>query len=204
VKGETSVMPVAMLWTIPVAGVIGLVTLLLRGGDFSVVAMTSPDKFLVYQYLLIAAYVLPFPGFIALWLQCRTSDRPGTLSFLGLLGLIWGTSLALPALGIASFMMPAAVDLGSASVTNAAVQGALMGPGLPLGIVAATLYTLGPILLGVALWKTGDNSRIAVALFVAHGALLSFGFSFFPLLILGWAMLSVSGSLFAIRYKSSG
>jgi len=201
VREESSVISVAMLWTIPVAGVIGLVTLLLRGGDFLSLAMTSPDKFLVYQHLVVAAYVLPFPGFIALLLQCRDKGRPGTLSLLGLLGLVWGTALALPALGNASFMIPAAMDLGSASIVKAAVVETLMGPGMLLGNFAASLYTLGPVLLGISLWKTGHYPGAGIILFAAHGAFPSIGFTFFPLLLAGWAMLIVSGWLFAARYK---
>ncbi|MCJ7738236.1 MAG: hypothetical protein MUQ10_13130 [Anaerolineae bacterium] len=208
-QGKSGRLRVGLL-TLPISGVLGAVVLLLRGpivfpltAGSDWIGVVSSTNFLLYQNLLAILYVLPFVGFLALHGVLARDVRVWKSSFVGLILTLWGTALALPALGIASFVTSLAGQAGSADQARIGqiVTEAITGSGMLIGIVAAVLYTTGPILFGVAIWRKGGLSRIAAILFATHGALLSFGFSFFPALILGWILLAISGILISLDVR---
>jgi len=197
--------------TIPLSGVLGVAVLLLRGplvlplqDSTEWIETVSSSNYLVYQNLLVAAYVLPFFGFLALYAYLASDARQERLSLIGLIASIWGTALALPALGIASYVgsLDGQLSLADQTSIGQIVAAALLGPGFPMGIAAAVLYTIGPFLLGVAMWRKGTLPKIATVMFMAHGALLSFGFSMFSALVLGWGLFAISGIWLILSMKN--
>lgn len=198
--------------TIPISGALGATVLLLRGPlNFPLtegsgwLEMASSSSFLPYQTLMILAYVLPFVGFLALYEVLSKEARVERISLLGLIFTLWGTALALPALGIASFVVAEAGQLAAADqgTVGRVVTDAVTSSGLGIGIVAAILYTVGPALLGIAMWRHGRLSNPAAVLFGVHGVWLSFGFAFFPALIVGWLLLTAGGILMSIDVRTS-
>lgn len=196
--------------TLPIGGVIGLVGILMRGPHGTPMAaperwaeVASSTSFTIAQFAILVGYVGPFLGFWALYSHLRQFDveRP---AFWGFLLSIWGTTLALPALGIAAFAGPAAATLFLEGETGAAdlITDALTGSGFYVGIIAAICYSAGPLLSSYAISKTRKVSRLVALLFGFHGLLLSFGFSFYPLLIAGWIFLIVSGFWLAAGFRS--
>jgi len=192
---------------IPISGVLGAVVLLLRGPltfpltvDSGWIKIVSSTNFLIYQNLLIVSYVLSFAGFLALYEYLRKDILYEKLSFAGLMLSLWGTALALPALGILSFVTSSASQLGSADQARIGqmVTEAITGSSLVLGIFAAIFYTTGPLLFGIAILRHTNLSNVAGGLFIIHGALLSFGFSMFPALIMGWILLAISGLMISL------
>ena len=192
---------------IPISGVLGTAVLLLRGpltfpltSNSGWIEIVSTTNFLIYQYLLIVSYALSFVGFLALYEYLRKDVRGEKLSFVGLVLTLWGTALALPALGIISFVASGVSQLGSdyQARIGQIITEAITGPSLVLGIVAAIFYTTGPLLFGIAIWRHAKLSNVSAGLFIFHGVLLSFGFSIFPALILGWILLAVSGLLISL------
>ena len=68
-------------------------------------AVTGSNYFLA-QVLTIIAYVLPYFGFWALYAYLAKVEQVERTAFLGFMGSIVGTSLALITLGIFSFVSP--------------------------------------------------------------------------------------------------
>lgn len=200
----------AAMLTIPISGALGAAVLLLRGplvipltGASDWIEIVSSANFLVYQNLLIVSYVLPFVGFLALYEYLRRDVRVEKLSFVGVILTLWGTALALPSLGIISFVAPIASQLGSGeqAMIGQIITDALTGSGFMIGILAAIFYTIGPMLFGIAIWRNANLSNVAAVLFAIHGVFLSFGFSFFPALLIGWILLAISGILISIGVR---
>ena len=50
-------------------------------------------------------------------------------------------------------------------------------------------------------WRVGGSTGVALTLFGMHGVLLSFGFGMFPLLVVGWVLLGVSGAWLAVAFS---
>ena len=118
---------------------------------------------------------------------------------------ILGTSLALPALGITGFAGPFAAQLYLAGDTDVAliISNAVTGTGFTISITAAICYILGPKLLGIAIWRSNITSKWIGIIFALHGLFLSLGFSIYPILILGWILLTLSGACVTIIIWSS-
>ena len=188
------------LWSMPVASLVGLVGILLRGPF----ALPVPDvdawagaatqsSFTIGQILLIAGYVLPFFGFWALY--AYLSEKIGEkIAFWGFMLSVWGTALALPGLGITAFAGPLAAEsyLAGQGHTADLIMNAMMNRGFAVSIAAAICYSVGPILLGIALWRSSAAPRWTALGFGLHGLCLSFGFGFYPVLIFGWVILIAS------------
>ncbi len=157
-------------------GVIGLVAALIRGphgtplADASARATTALSPlFFPSQLATLVAYVLPLVGFWAL--SNRAEARRAPVARWGLLLSVWGTALALPALGVAAFAGPpaareylrAGADAPAALAASELVSHALLGPGLAVGLVAGVCYTVGPGLLAAGAWRVArggvDRSR---------------------------------------------
>jgi hypothetical protein len=193
----------------PLISLIGLVGIVLRGPF----ALPIPDAaawaeaatqplFAVGQILLIAGYVLPFFGFWALYAYMSESG-PEQSAFWGFMLSVWGTALALPGLGITAFAGPLAAESYLAGQLDASslITTAMMSRGFALSIMAAVGYIIGPILLGIALWRSGTAPKWAALLFALHGICLSLGFGMYPILIVGWLLLIASGIGIATSYK---
>lgn len=192
------------LLTIPLSSILAVLTLWLRGplnfplsDKLEWVATISSPNYLLFQNLILVAYVLPLLGFFVLYNVVAENVQVKNIAFLGLIGSVLGTALALPASGIVSFVAPfaAQLDVDGQILMGQAITDAIIGKGMWVGIVAAVMYTVGPLLFGIAIWRHPDLSRVAAVLFIIHGGLLSFGFSFFPLLLVGWGSLAISGIL---------
>jgi len=190
------------LLTLPISGILALAALMIRGPIGSPLddiaawsRFTTSAMYLSAQIAMVVAYVLPFFGLCSLYVYLAGNDRIEGTAFIGMLTSLMGTALALPASGIFSFVAPVVgrsflqnqVNIGQVFIDS------VSGPGMMVGIVSAILYTLGPVFLGVAVWRSNDLPKWAGAFFAVHGALLSFGFSFFPALILGWILFTISG-----------
>lgn len=191
------------LMTLPISGILALLALMIRGpvssipvDDFAEWSITtSSGIYQITQIMVVIAYVLPFFGFYSLYACLAGNDRVEQIAFCGMLTSLIGTALALPALGIATFVAPAVGRLflqGQIDVSQVIID-SITGPGLIIGVASAILYSLGPICLGMAVWHCNNLPKWAGGYFALHGILLSFGFSFFPALILGWALFTISG-----------
>lgn len=191
------------LLTLPISGILALAALMIRGPIGSPLddiaawsRFTSTGVYLGAQIAMIAAYVLPFYGLCSIYIYLAKDDRVERTAFIGMLTSLMGTALALPASGIFTFVAPVVgrsflqdqINISQAFIDS------ITGPGLVVGIVSAILYTAGPIYLGLAVWRSNNLPKWAGVCFALHGVLLSFGFSFFPALILGWALFTISGA----------
>jgi hypothetical protein len=193
--------PVGLL-TLPVSGVLALTALMIRGPIGSPLddiaewsRFTSSGIYLGAQIAMIIAYVLPFYGLCSLYVYLHSNDRVERMAFIGMVTSLMGTALALPASGIFAFVAPVVSRSflhNQINISQVFID-SVSGPGLIVGIVSAVLYTLGPIFLGVAVWRCSSLPKWAGACFASHGVLLSFGFSFFPALILGWVLFTLGG-----------
>jgi len=191
------------LITLPISGIFALAALIARGplgsplddiAEWS--EATSSGIYLITQVTLIFAYVLPFYGLCSLYIYLAKNDHVERTAFIGMVTSLMGTALALPASGIFTFVAPVVGRLFLQDQVNVSQLfiDSVTGPGAMMGILSAILYTLGPIYLGVAVWRSNGLPKWAGAFFAVHGALLSFGFAFFPALILGWALFTISGA----------
>ena len=190
----------ALILTLPIAGVIGLIGVLLRG----LYALPFPDAdswaqaasqpvFVISHVIILVGYILPFVGFWAIY-KYLAGNGYEKIPFWGFILSIIGTSLALPALGITGFVGPIAAQSFLDGNPDAAliVSEALTGTGFFVSIIAAICYTLGPSLLGIAIWKSNEMSKWIGLLFALHGICLSLGFSIYPILIVGWVLFIAS------------
>lgn len=190
------------LLTLPISGILALTALMVRGpigNPLEDVAawsrFTSSAMYLGTQIAMIAAYVLPFYGLCSLYVYLADDNHVERTAFIGMLTSLMGTALALPASGIFTFVAPVvgrSFLQDQVNVSQVFID-SVSGPGLLVGIVSAILYTLGPVFLGVAVWRSNDLPKWAGAFFAVHGVLLSFGFAFFPALILGWILFTTGG-----------
>lgn len=195
-----------ILLTFPIAGIIGLFGTLLRGPF----ALPIPDVeswaqaasqpvFVIAQVIILIGYIMPLVGFWALYkyLEVQGYEK---ISFGGFILSILGTALALPALGIAGFAGPVAAELYLTGNTDAAslISSAVTGIGFIVSISAAICYIIGPVLLGIAIWKSDKLPKWIGLLFALHGLFLSLGFSMYPILILGWVLITASSVGFII------
>jgi hypothetical protein len=190
------------LLTIPISGIVAFLALLIRG-PFTLPIQGSTDWiltvgsffYLPMQILIMISYVLPFFGFVSIYILLSHDKNVEFISYIGLVFSLIGTALAISALGILTFVSPAIINnVAKINTTgNQILLNSLMGPGLIISLLAAIFYTTGPILLGIAIWKSRIKLRIAGILFSLHGISLSIGFTIFPILLIGWLLLSVSG-----------
>jgi len=195
------------LWTVPLAGLVGLIGVLLRGPlalpipdvDMWAAAAVQP-VFKIAQILILIGYVLPFVGLWALYMYLQ-NQKNEPIVFWGFMLSIWGTALALPALGITTFAGPLAAGLYLAGNTDAAqlIVDAVTGSGFVVSIAAALCYIAGPGLFGIAMWRSSTIPKWVGLLFALHGLCLSLGFGMYPILVVGWMLLIVSGGWVAVR-----
>jgi hypothetical protein len=185
------------LLTLPLSGTLGLAALLIRGllpvpGTEGWSEVVVSDVYLLSGLMLAVAYVLPFFGFFEIYRRRQT-----TFTYWAFMLSVLGTALALPTMGVVIFAAPEFAALSTPTSYIAAIT-----QGMVVGIPAAICYTLGPMFFLPTLLE-GEDSKVAKTgyiLFGTHGILLSFGFGFFPLLLVGWIFLLI-GSLALVGLK---
>jgi hypothetical protein len=191
------------LLTLPIGGIIGIVALLLRG-PISPLPDTDPTAWVevvtssLYspaQFGYIIAYVLPYFGFWALYAWLAQIERVERLAFWGFMGAMIGTSLALPTLGVFSFVNPSIGKLYAQGDHHLLqiISNVVTGPPVVINLSGGTIYLAGTILLGVAVWRCGALPKWSGVCLAVHGVLLVFGFSIFVMLVLSWALLVIGG-----------
>ena len=190
------------LLVLGLSSVLGIIALLLRGqvplaqNDAQAWAQSvTGGQYIWAQVLYIFAYVIPFWGFWALYAWLSKNDRVERMAFWGFLCSIVGTSLALPMLGVFAFVSPLIAQRylgGDAQILDMLTQ-ASSGVPLMVNLAGGVLYLLGTVLLGVAVWRSGLMAKWVGPLIALHGLFLVFGFTLYPLLLLGWVLLVVSG-----------
>ena len=195
------------LLALPIGGLIGIVALLLRGPVSPlpdadpvvwVEAVTTP-VYSYAQYAYTVAYVLPYLGFWALYAYLMQVEGVERIAFWGFMGAIVGTSLALPTLGVFSYVNPL---LGKLYVQGEhhllqIITDVVTGPPAIINLLGGTIYLAGTILLGIATWRSGTLPKWAGAFLALHGALLVFGFAILTVLVLSWVFLVVGSGWIA-------
>lgn len=188
--------------TLILGSLLGIVGLVLRGPvplpnmnvESWVSAVTSSNYFLA-QVLTIFAYVIPYIGFWAIYASMAMVEKVERTAFWGFMTSVMGTSLAIATLGVFSFVSPILAELyqlGNEQLPNIITQVATGQPAI-INISGGTLYLLGTVLLGIAIWRSGLHPKWSGVLIALHGTFLVFGFMFFPVLLLSWVFLLVAG-----------
>jgi hypothetical protein len=188
--------------TLVVGSLLGILGLVMRGPvplpnmdvEAWALVVTSSNYFLA-QVLTILAYVIPYVGFWAIYASVAMIEKVERAAFWGFMSSVVGTSLAIATLGVFSFVSPKLAELylqGNEQLPNIITQVATGQPAI-INILGGTLYLLGTVLLGVAIWRSGLHSKWAGALIALHGLFLVFGFMLFPVLLLSWIFLLFAG-----------
>jgi hypothetical protein len=181
---------------------LGIVGLVLRGPaplpgmDVEAWAQAATgSNYFIAQVLYILAYVLPYFGFWALYALLSKVEKVEKIAFWGFMGSVVGTSLALPTLGIISFVSPILAERylqGDTQLPEIITQVATGQPAI-INLSGGTIYFIGTVLLGWAIWRSNENLRWAGFLLALHGLFLVIGFTFFPVLLLGWVLIFIVG-----------
>ena len=194
------------LLSMPVSGALAIGALVLRrfvslpGQDLAEWAgVVVSNSYVIAQYGYVVAYVLPFLGFWALYTYMMDHDKVERMAFLGLVGALIGTGLALPTLGVFSYVSPAVgrLYLTGDSHLPQMITDIALGASMVLGLPAALLYAGGCLLLGVSVWKCSILPRWSGVILALHGFLLVFGFGVPLLLVVSWVLFFVSGGWLA-------
>jgi hypothetical protein len=142
-------------------------------------------------------------GIIALYgLLVRT--RSGSLALVGLVLCVLGNSLILPLFGLAAFGQPAVGDafkdgIEGAERINDDMYGATT---LATGVIGTLLYSVGAVLLGVGIWRSGVLPKAAGALFGLGVPLIAFfGLAIGLAQTLGSVLLIVAGVMLVLSAR---
>ena len=194
---------VVCLLTLPISGVLAIASLLMRRfivfpGDNLVewADVVTSSAYALGQYLYAVAYVLPFCGFWALYMILAESERVERVAFWGLMGSLIGTALALPTMGVFTFVSPVIGDLYKAGFDQLpqVIVDIGLGTSMVLGMPAAFLYAGGCLLLGIAAWRSGVLPRWTGVMLALHGFSLVFGFGVPLVLVVSWVLLVTPGA----------
>lgn len=199
------------LFTFVLGSALGLIGLLMRGPvplpnvDIETWAMAvSSESYFTAQALTLLAYVIPFFGFWALYDLLAPWERVEKLAFWGFMTAIIGTSLAIATLGVFSYVSPYLAEdfmLGDLDAPDMITQIATGRPAI-INIFGGSLYLLGTVLLGLAVWRSDLLPKWPGLLIAAHGLSLVFGFMFYPLLLASWIFLLAGGLWLFIKIGS--
>jgi hypothetical protein len=179
--------------------IVAIIVIMFRGQLFPITDIDSAIKilnapgYITLNIIMIFCYIIPFSSFYVI--NILLIDKGKTvLGYWGLLLSIIGTSIALTTLGVFTFAFPEITKINTADsqLIKMTLENIIMGASIKLGILSAFLYSIGPILLGIGLIKITKKYLFPALLLCIHGLLLSFGFSFWPLLVIGWASLGLS------------
>ncbi|TFH50678.1 MAG: hypothetical protein E4H01_01725 [Lysobacterales bacterium] len=172
-----------------------------QGSEWAEIA-TAPT-YLPSQYAYAVAYVLPFFGFWALYAYIRDRGNGERLAFWGFMGALIGTALALPTLGVVAFAGPEFAQLfmaGNPEIPQI-LNDIALGPAMGLGLPAAVFYSVGCLLLGIAVWRSDSLPKWSGIALAAHGFTLVFGFGFPVVLVASWVLFIVCGVVFVTRRR---
>ena len=191
------------LLTLPIAGGIGLLATLLRGNVVlpiqnaeAWVSAVTASNYPIAQYITIIAYVLPYIGFWGIYASTSGEKATERVAFYGFIGAITGTSFALPTLGVFAYMGPSIGEfyLSGQNQSIQLLSNSVSGIPLAINLTGGTLYLIGAVLLGIAIWKSIKFSKWGGIMIALHGLFLVVGFGMYPLLLLSWILLIIGGS----------
>ena len=117
------------------------------------------------------------------------------LAFWGFMSAIIGASLAIATLGVFSYGSPyLAKDfmLGNLGAPEMITEIATGSQGI-IHILGGSLYLLGTVLFGLAVWCSDLLPKWPGLLIAAHGLSLVSGSMFYPLLLASWTLLLAGG-----------
>lgn len=190
------------LLTLVFGSILGIIGLVMRGPaplpnmDVEAwVQVVTGSNYFIAQVLYIFAYVLPYFGFWALYALLSKVEAVEKIAFWGFMGSVVGTSLALPTLGIMSFVGPEIAQRylqGDTQLPEIITQVVIGQPAI-INLLGGTIYLIGTALLGWAIWRSKKNLKWAGLLLALHGLFLVIGFTLFPVLLLGWVFLFFVG-----------
>ena len=198
------------LFLLPLAGLLFAIGFVLRGPSvdasnahaFAIWATTT--TFVPGWVALMLGSAFDVLGFVVLYIFFLPT-RLETLALWALLLGFFGKVLGLAYQGLAVFALPVLGTLSLQGYINGVqVINALFTDTNPLTLalaISATLMgTLGPLLFGIALWRTGTLPKWAAILYGAHTIFLNFGGSFsFWLEFLGAILLLIGGLAIAVK-----
>jgi hypothetical protein len=196
------------VWTLPLAGLLWIGTILLRGpvpdpsGDATTFARTVASTSYLAAWLgIIAALVLVFFGIFALY--AHFADGARRLALAAMVLSVAGAGLVLPLFGIFGFAYPALGEAyleGQTGVVDVAA-GFFGGPLILLyATVSGLLYSTGFIAFGVAIWRSRILPKWSAVPFALSAPLLAFPLTF-TLEVLGAVLLAVSGTVIALGVR---
>ena len=193
------------VWALPVYGVLTLWSTLTQEPDRqneveAYARFLSTDIYLAHHLLgSIFGTILAIFGVIALAAYLANS-RVGRLALLAMVLSVAGNCLILTIFGFSTIVSPVIGQLylagqpGAMEVNEAIFSSAafliLVGPGL-------LLYSVGAILLGVAVWRSGTLPKWAGALYAPSGLLIASGVAIGEAQTLGSALIVVAGGWIA-------
>lgn len=198
------------IFTFVLGGALGLIALMLRGPvplpnvDVEAWAMAvMGEYYFIAQVFTIFGYVIPFFGFWAVYDLLAENEKVEKWAFWGFMTAIIGTSLAIATLGVFSFVSPYLAEdfmFGDLEAPGIITQVATGRPAA-INIFGGTLYLLGTVLLGIAVWRGGEMPKWSGLLLAAHGVSLVFGFMYYPLLLVSWIFILIAGIWMFIKYE---
>jgi len=148
-----------------------------------------------WEMILLSALLAMF-GTLALYGHLA-GGRADTTAFWGLMLSLAGGGLFLVFTGAFAFADPVVGRLyaqGDQSVIAVAVAAFYQGPATSILYPSGILGTLGSVLMGIAIWRSGSLPRWIAILFAVHTPLLAFASPFsYPLELLGGVTLLASG-----------
>lgn len=159
------------------------------------IELVTSDLYLLSYYLFISlGYILPFFGLWSLYKIISLEPKLEVISFWGMMLSIIGTALVLPNLGVFTYVNPVLAETSlTVDQTSMILKSVILTKAMPIALMGAVFYTIGPILIGISIWKSSQLNNVLSILIILHGILLSFGFSFRILILLGWFLLFVFG-----------
>lgn len=136
----------------------------------------------MYILYILFAYLFPLIGFTYIGFYYKDKS---TSKYAVLLSIL-GTVTVLPTMGVIAYTSTI-VSNANQEIMIELIQEAVLHNSMFLNLFGAISYTIGTSLFGYLLLQ--DKKRIPGISFILHGLLLSFGFGFYPMLLLGWLLL---------------
>ena len=184
---------------------------LLRGPDVMpteplarFVAFVTARHYTHGWYLVFAGQVFEALGFLGLYKYIAQKGAERT-AFAGAMMSLVAALLIMPLFGLMAFTVPTLVHLAQAGYPQAidAASGYMTTPvSLATMIVAGTLYCVGSILFGVAMWRSHAAPKVVAVLYALSAPLISLTPNFTAQLV-GMACLIVSAAVLTIRAFSA-
>ncbi len=190
---------------LPLAGALFLVTILVRGlivepgVDPAAFARTAGSAgFRAGMLGITLIGVLMLFGILALYghLANGPVDRP---VLAGMILSLTGMGLVLPIFGVLTFAYPAAATVygqGHEEALDVALRFSA-GPFVPFAILSGLVYSIGALVLGVAIWRSRSLPRWSAIPYAVSAPLLAFPLGL-VLEVTGAALLAIAGIALAL------